>query len=113
MHGMWGTAASWKRVAGSLAGRGYDGFVPSLLAHDDSTDQPLKVRSLGLRDYVVALEQQIAAHRFVRPPILIGHSMGALLAQQLATRIQPLAMVLLTPAPPRGDRKSTRLNSSH
>src|SRR3546814_4497356 len=29
-------------------------------------------------------------------------SMGALLAQQLATRIQPLAMVLLTPAPPRG-----------
>src|SRR3546814_1007601 len=28
--------------------------------------------------------------------------MGALLAQRLATRIQPLAMVLLTPAPPRG-----------
>src|SRR3546814_14139842 len=99
---MWCTAASWKRVAGILAARGYDCFVPSLLAYDDPTDQPLKVRSLGLRDDVVALEQLNAANRFIRQPILLGPPMGALLAQQLATRLPPLAMVLPPPATPRG-----------
>ena len=39
---------------------------------------------------------------FPEPPILIGHSMGGLLAQQLAARIQPFALVLLTPAWPSG-----------
>lgn len=102
IHGMWCTAASWKRIAGILTSRGYDCFAPSLLAHDGSTDQPLQVRSVGLRDYAAALEQQIAARHYERPPILIGHSMGALLAQQLASKIRPLALVLLTPAPPRG-----------
>jgi pimeloyl-ACP methyl ester carboxylesterase len=34
--------------------------------------------------------------------ILIGHSMGGLLAQQLAARIQPFALVLLTPSWPAG-----------
>src|SRR3546814_4044270 len=95
IHGMWCTAASWKRVAGILAARGYDCFVPSLLAHDDSTDQPLKVRSLGLRDYVVAIEQQIAAHRLLRQPILIGHSMGGHIGQHLPHQIDPQGLMLL------------------
>lgn len=102
IHGMWCTGASWKRVVDILAPRGYDCFAPSLPAHDDTPDQPLQVRRKSLREYLAALEAAIAAKACDRPPILVGHSMGGLLAQQLATRLDPLALVLLTPAAPRG-----------
>ncbi|MFT4047513.1 MAG: alpha/beta fold hydrolase [Solimonas sp.] len=102
VHGMWCTGASWKRVVDILAPRGYHCHAPSLPAHDDATDQPLQVRHQSVRGYLRFLERSIAAQRFDRPPILIGHSMGGLLAQQLATRIDPLALVLLTPAAPYG-----------
>jgi len=102
IHGMWCTGASWKRVIDILTPRGYRCFAPSLPAHDDATDQPLQVRRKSLKDYLAFLEQAIADQHFDKPPILIGHSMGGLLAQQLAARIDPLALVLLTPAAPRG-----------
>src|SRR5262249_30219020 len=35
-------------------------------------------------------------------PIVVGHSMGGLLAQMLAAKIRPFALVLLTPATPAG-----------
>lgn len=102
VHGMWCTGASWKRVVDILTPRGYECYAPSLPAHNDSTSQPLEVRNQSLRDYLAALEQGIADRQFDRPPILVGHSMGGLLAQQLATTVKPLALVLLTPAAPRG-----------
>ncbi|MGH8447336.1 MAG: alpha/beta hydrolase [Solimonas sp.] len=102
IHGMWCTGASWKRVADILTPRGYDCHAPSLPAHDDSTDQPLQVRRKSLRDYLAFLEAYVAAQNFDRPPVIVGHSMGGLLAQQLAARTDPLALVLLTPAAPRG-----------
>ncbi|QHS09582.1 carboxylesterase [Sinimarinibacterium sp. NLF-5-8] len=102
IHGMWCTGASWQRVNDLLTGRGYHCFAPTLLGHEPSTDQPLRVARLGLADYLDDLQAQIAAQAFTERPILIGHSMGGLLAQQLAARIDPLALVLLTPAPPSG-----------
>ncbi len=79
--------------------RGYRCFAPSLPAHDAVPDQPLMVARQGLRDYVDHLEREVNAQGFTQPPVLMGHSMGGLLAQQLALRIKPAAMVLLTPAP--------------
>ncbi len=102
IHGMWCTGANWTRVRELMEPRGYRCFAPSLPGHTTVPDQPLQVRRLGLRDYLSALEQEVAAQNFERPPVLIGHSMGGLLAQQLALRLQPAALVLLTPAPPWG-----------
>ncbi|MDD3762006.1 MAG: alpha/beta hydrolase [Nevskiales bacterium] len=99
IHGMWCTGANWDRVRSLMEPRGYDCFAPSLPAHDPTPDQPIDVARLSLRDYLAELEHQVAERRYDRPPILIGHSMGGLLAQQLACRVQPLALVLLTPAP--------------
>ncbi|SEQ67488.1 Lysophospholipase, alpha-beta hydrolase superfamily [Solimonas aquatica] len=102
IHGMWVTGEAFKRVATLMKARGYDCVAPSLPAHDASPDQPLKVGRLSLKDYLAALERCAAELPDGRPPIIIGHSMGGLLAQQLAARISPLALVLLTPAPAAG-----------
>ncbi len=99
IHGMWCSSASWDRVREMLEARGYDCYVPSLPAHDAVPDQPLQVARLSLRDYLDALEHFVAQIPDQRPPIVIGHSMGGLLAQQLARRVASLALVLLTPAP--------------
>ena len=54
----------------------------------------------SLLDYVKDLEEEI--HRLDQIPILMGHSMGGLLAQILASRGLAKILVLLTPAAPRG-----------
>lgn len=99
IHGMWCSGDDWARVRQLLQARGYSCYVPSLPAHDAVPDQPLHVARLSLRDYLAALQRCAAEIPDARPPIIVGHSMGALLAQQLATRINALALVLLTPAP--------------
>jgi pimeloyl-ACP methyl ester carboxylesterase len=99
LHGMWCTGANWNRVREVLEPRGYRCHAPTLPGHDPLPDQPLQVARRSLTDYLGFLETFCAEQAFARRPILIGHSMGALLAQQLAARLQPLALVLLTPAP--------------
>ena len=102
IHGMSCTGANLKRVASLMTQRGYECLAPTLPAHDASPDQPLHVGRQSLRGYLTFLEQIVATREDRRPPIIIGHSMGGLLAQQLAARVQPLALVLLTPAAPSG-----------
>lgn len=99
IHGMWCTGANWARVAELLEPRGYRCHAPTLPAHGAVPDQPLQVRSKSLRDYADYLVDWVKAQDFDKPPIIIGHSMGGLLAQQVAMRSRPLALVLLTPAP--------------
>lgn len=102
IHGMWCTGADWGRIVELLAPRGYDCHAPTLPGHEPTADQPLRVGSLSLREYGAFLESFVAAQNFSQPPVLIGHSMGGLLAAQLASKVRPLALVLLTPAAPAG-----------
>ena len=51
-------------------------------------------------DYAADLEDEIAALK--APPIIVGHSMGGLLAQMLAARRKVGALVLLAPSAPWG-----------
>ena len=102
IHGMWCTGAAWKRITDLMTPRGYDCHALTLPGHEPARDQPLTVGPLSLRSYLAYLEDYVARQNFKQPPIIIGHSMGGLLAQQLAARTRPLALVLLTPAPPAG-----------
>jgi len=101
IHGMWCTAANFDRLVEGLKPRGHACFVPTLPAHEVGVAHP-EVGAISLRGYLSFLEDYVRRQNFAEPPILVGHSMGGLLAQQLAARIQPFALVLLTPAWPSG-----------
>lgn len=75
---------------------GYRCVVPALPGHVPTDRQ--KLSRLTLDDYVAALTEVHA--RFDSPPIVMGHSMGGLLAQMLATTTDCAALVLLSSVPP-------------
>jgi pimeloyl-ACP methyl ester carboxylesterase len=78
---------------------GYSVAAPCLRFHD-SKSAPMALGTTGLADYAADLADEIAALK--APPILVGHSMGGLLAQMLAARTEIRALVLLAPSAPWG-----------
>jgi len=78
---------------------GYQVAAPVLRFHDVSP-APKALGTTGLADYAADLEEDIAALKAA--PILMGHSMGGLLAQMLAARTEVSGLILLAPSAPWG-----------
>ena len=102
IHGMWCGPWCWDNYSGFLDARGYRCVAAALPYHDKDPGAPPDARlgTTGLLDYADALEQEI--RRLGEMPVLMGHSMGGLLAQILASRGLGSALVLLNPAAPAG-----------
>jgi non-heme chloroperoxidase len=83
---------------------GYAVTAPCLRFHDQKPP-PAGLGTTGLGDYAADLEDEIGSLGVA--PILVGHSMGGLLAQQLAARMETRALVLLAPSPPWGTPPTT------
>lgn len=92
-HGAWCFAENWLPAA---AQRGYPAYAVSLRGHGGSGGAR-HLRSTLTRDYVHDVLQAIT--ELPEPPVLIGHSMGAIVAQLVAERYPVRGLVLLTPAP--------------
>jgi pimeloyl-ACP methyl ester carboxylesterase len=106
LHGMFVTPESWGGWKTYLEHEGFTVFVPAWPEHRDTTS---KLRSkhpdkalgnlrlselLGFyRDYIGKLNEK---------PILVGHSMGGLLAQLLLQEGTAVAAVAIDSAPPKG-----------
>jgi pimeloyl-ACP methyl ester carboxylesterase len=101
VHGMWCTGANFARLVEGLTPRGHACFTPTLPAHEVGASHP-EVGNKSLTEYLSFLEDYVRQQDFAEAPIIVGHSMGGLLAQQLAARLQPFALVLLTTAAPAG-----------
>ena len=102
VHGMWGGGWCWENYKRFFESKGYQCITPTLRFHDMAPKE-LPNPQLGitsLLDYVGDLEKEI--HQLDTPPILMGHSMGGLLAQMLGSRGLAQALVLLTPGAPIG-----------
>lgn len=99
VHGAFVGGWSFERFRAPFEAAGHQVLTPDLRGHQAKA--PAKaVIGVSMRDYaddVAALCQSLAA-----PPILIGHSMGGLVTQLAARRVQPHAVVLLAPSPPWG-----------
>jgi len=99
---MWGGSWYWENYRRFFEGKGYACVIPTLRYHDmDPKAAPLpKLGETSLLDYADDLEKEI--RKLPSKPILMGHSMGGLLSQMLGARGLAKALVLLTPAAPRG-----------
>ncbi|MEQ8700185.1 MAG: alpha/beta hydrolase [Bauldia litoralis] len=102
IHGMWGGGHQWADWQAFFGERGFDTRAPTLRHHDvdPAGAPPEALGKVSLLDYAADLEAEIDA--LPDKPILVGHSMGALIAQILAARGRCKAAVFLTPAPPAG-----------
>ena len=99
IHGMWATSAVWQNWRDVLGARGWQIVAPALRHHDmPPLRPPPALGTTGLDDYASDLEASIRS--LPEKPVLIGHSMGGLIALKLAARKLARACVLLTPAPP-------------
>lgn len=83
---------------------GYAVRTPCLRFHDQKPPPPA-LGTTGLGEFAADLEDEIRA--LGTAPILLGHSMGGLLAQQLAARMDVRALILLAPSAPWGTPPTT------
>jgi pimeloyl-ACP methyl ester carboxylesterase len=102
IHGMWGGPHYWGHYKSFFEKEGYRCVTTTLRFHEmDPRGAPdPRLGTTSLLDYAEDLQQEIAA--LGANPIVMGHSMGGLLAQILASRGLGKALVLLTPASPAG-----------
>jgi non-heme chloroperoxidase len=102
IHGMWGASWQWGNYKDFFERKGYTCVTPTLRHHDMKPDErpdPM-LGSTSLLDYAHDLEEEIKKLGII--PVIMGHSMGGLLAQILGSRNLAKALVLLTPASPSG-----------
>ena len=97
VHGMWSQRSVWDAWLPAFVARGYDCAAVALPGHH-SEARDADVAGVGFAECVEAVAS--AAARFERP-ILIGHSMGGLIVQQLASMLPLHAAVLINSAAPR------------
>jgi non-heme chloroperoxidase len=102
LHGAFAGGWVFERLRGELNRRGWKTHAPDLPFHGaEFAGQPPHpdLHRQGVDDYRRFLEAEIA--RLMQggspPPVLVGHSLGGLLAQQLAARNLARAAVLLAP----------------
>lgn len=99
VHGAFVGGWSFERFRAPFAAAGHRVLTPDLRGHAAKASAEAVI-GVSMRDYaddVAALCKTLEA-----PPILVGHSMGGLVAQLAARRVQPKALVLLAPSPPWG-----------
>lgn len=96
LHGELGGSWLWHRFLGFFAPRGWEGHALNLRGHYWS--ETADFRELDFDSYV---EDALAGlEQMPRPPVVIGHGLGGLLALKLAEQRPVSALVLLSPALP-------------
>jgi pimeloyl-ACP methyl ester carboxylesterase len=89
--------------ADRLTGRGWTCLTPDLPLHGEGLKGeriPPGLADQGIADYTAAMADLVRG--LDEPPVLIGHSLGGLIAQQLCAQGLARAAVLLAPAAPWG-----------
>ncbi|HEX7775067.1 MAG TPA: alpha/beta hydrolase [Parvibaculum sp.] len=99
VHGMWSRPHVWANFRAFFEDRGYRVLTPTLRHHDmepGAEPHPM-LGTTSVLDYAADIEAEIAT--LDHKPFIVGHSMGALVAQILAARGLVRGAALLSTAP--------------
>lgn len=109
IHGAWSRGGQLASARAAFEERGYSAHTPTLRHHElPSHEGAMKIASLSLRDYTDDLVAFV--NSLDSPPLLVGHSMGGLLAQLVAARTRQAGVVAACPAPAAGIFGTTPTN---
>ena len=96
LHGELGGSWLWQRYLGYFAPRGWEGHALNLRGHYWS-----ETADFGELDFSTYVDDVVAgADLMPRPPIVLGHGMGGLLALRLAQERPISGLILFSPALP-------------
>jgi non-heme chloroperoxidase len=100
VHGAYAGAWTWaEHFLPHFAARGHPAYALSVRGHGASHGREALAWH-SLRDYVDDLEEAIDA--LDEPPVLVGHSMGAMVAMKYLERAAVPAAAFIAPVPPQG-----------
>jgi pimeloyl-ACP methyl ester carboxylesterase len=104
IHGLWLHAESWKNWVDYFQAKGYEASAAKWPGDGETTQatrlNPTAVAGYGVTEIANHIAGQLS--KFNRKPIVIGHSFGGLLAQNLLGRDLASAAIAIDPAPIRG-----------
>lgn len=104
IHGLWMHAESWNPWIEFFRENGYPAVAASWPGDGQTTEATRKnanaVGGYGVTELAEAVASQLGSHE--HKPILIGHSFGGLLAQNLLGRDLAAAAIAIDPAPIKG-----------
>ena len=104
VHGIMGGAWYFAKWLQYFSARGHPAYALNLRGHHGS--RPIEnFGQVSVMDYVVDVRDATAGIRARHPGaplVLVGHSMGGLVAQKAAESASPAAVILLSSVPPRG-----------
>ena len=101
IHGTWGNGDMFGDARREFEDRGYTVHTPTLRYHDMPLDDGAeKIAPLSLRDYADDVSALVSS--LDSPPLVVGHSLGGLVAQLVAAQTRHAGLVAATPAPAAG-----------
>lgn len=98
VHGYFADATVFTEWLELFAARGWPAYAVNLRGRGGT----LPTVDLGRASMSDFIDDAAVVARSLGSPVVVGHSMGGLIAQQLAAQQDVRAAVLLAPAPPRG-----------
>jgi pimeloyl-ACP methyl ester carboxylesterase len=109
VHGAWHGAWCWERFLPWFAARGWESHAVDLRGHGRSPIRGSR-RTIRIHDLISDLGE--AVDSLDRPPILVAHSMGGLVAQRFLEDREAPGAVLLAPVPLGGVTRTTLVTAA-
>lgn len=106
IHGLWVSHTAWQPWIDHFAAQGHQAIAPPWPGEAqtvaDTRENPSAQAGFGLNELTEHFAASLA--QFDRPPVVIGHSFGGLIAQKLLGQGAASAAVAIDPAPIKGVR---------